>query len=164
MYVGVRGGTREPGRRSQGKCSHTKAYTSYTQAVGGRQNWVEGLLQIHEAPSMSPLQDGGKPTCFQDSVANCSSGRCLSHTGSFDLLGCGHSYEYCAGGRCRHGLCPLGRKEERGKELCAGITSVITALGERRPEDWELKVGKGQRHHVWSLALPAMCKAQPNVF
>lgn len=85
------------------------------------------------------------------------------YTGSFDLLGCGHSYEYCAGGRCRHGLCPLGRKEERGKELCAGITSVITALGEWRPEDWELRVGKGQRHHVWSLALPAMCKAQPNV-
>lgn len=73
-----------------------------------------GITEDTRSPSLSPLQEGGKPTCLQDSVANCS-GRCLSLTGSFDFQGCGHSYEHCAGGRCRHGLCTLGRKR---KEPC----------------------------------------------
>lgn len=56
----------------------------------------------------------------------------------------------------------LGRKR---KEPCSGSnTSVITALRERRLEEWEFAVGKGQRRNGWGLALPTMCKAEPNVF
>lgn len=49
-----------------------------------------GVTEDTRSPSLSPLQEGDKPMCLQDSVGNCS-GRCLSRTGSFDLQGCSHS-------------------------------------------------------------------------
>lgn len=88
-----------------------------------------GILQTHEAP-MSPLQEGGKSTCFQDPVVNCE--RCLSQMSSFNLQGVGiHSPMQEA-----EGLCTSGRREGEKRARCRWQASVITAGRGMEAEGW----------------------------
>lgn len=57
-----------------------------------------------------------------------------------------------------------GERKKEKRASCRRDTSVIIALRELRRKDWELTVRKGQKHNVWGLALPTICRAEPNVF